>query len=177
MPIVTILALETSGPACEVAVLRAPAGGRDAAALMRRAVTARLPPGTERLRHAEALFGLLDRVLARARCRRADLEAVAVSLGPGSFTGLRIGLTAAKVLARFGRLRLCGIPTLEAMATAVAAPSSPRLVPVLNAMRGEVYAAVYRPTSRGVVQVAPVRVCGPDALERLLGRDGMVVTA
>jgi tRNA threonylcarbamoyladenosine biosynthesis protein TsaB len=183
---VTILGIETSGPACEVAVLRVPAGGtpagippagaRDARALMRLAVTERLRPGESKARHAEALFGLLDRVLARARCRRGELDAVAVSIGPGSFTGLRIGLAAAKVLTRFGGLRLCGVPSLEAMATASAASGVRRLVPVVDAMRGEVYAAAYRAGPAGFGRSAAPRVCGPEALDSLLGRDGVLVT-
>ena len=88
-----------------------------------------------------------------------DLTAIAVALGPGSFTGLRIGLSYAKGLAMALGLGLVGVPTLDAMALcAVGSPfvrSGVTICPVLDARKGEVYVALYRAVD--------------DALEKVVG--------
>ena len=77
-----------------------------------------------------------------------DLTAIAVALGPGSFTGLRIGLSYAKGLAMALGLRLVGVPTLDAVALCAAGSpfvhSGVTICPVLDARKGEVYVALYR---------------------------------
>jgi len=73
--------------------------------------------------HTASLPALVDRVLADAGVTIGDVEGLAVSIGPGSFTGLRIGLALAKGIAFAGGLPLVGVPTLEALAhVADAAP-------------------------------------------------------
>ena len=66
--------------------------------------------------HTTSLPALVDRVLADTGVTIADVEGLAVSIGPGSFTGLRIGLALAKGIAFAGGLPLVGVPTLEALA-------------------------------------------------------------
>ncbi len=92
--------------------------------------------------HGLSLLPLIEEVLAVAGLRGADLQAIAVSIGPGSFTGLRIGLSSAKGLAFALGLEVTGVPTLEALAHV------PRLekglvCPMLDARKGEVYTALY----------------------------------
>lgn len=91
--------------------------------------------------HAGTLPRLVDEVVrAGGRLDRAD--AIAVTIGPGSFTGLRIALSFAKGLAFAGGYRLIGVPTLDALAL-VAPPTPGRLCAALDARKREVYAAVY----------------------------------
>jgi tRNA threonylcarbamoyladenosine biosynthesis protein TsaB len=101
----------------------------------------------------------MEEVLRMAGLKPRDLTAIAVALGPGSFTGLRIGLSYAKGLAMALGLRLVGVPTLDAMALcAVGSPlvrSGVTICPVLDARKGEVYVALYR--------------AGDDALEKVVG--------
>jgi tRNA threonylcarbamoyladenosine biosynthesis protein TsaB len=106
-----------------------------------------------------------------------DVEGYAVGLGPGSFTGLRIGLATWKGLAYANRRPIAGVSSLAAMALAASArpeqgqgpgrgaPVEGRiLVPLLDAKRGEVYAGFYRLAEGGVEAVAPEAALSPPAL-------------
>ncbi len=92
--------------------------------------------------HARTLLPLIDSVLADAGWGLADCALIAVSIGPGSFTGLRIGLAVAKGLALATGLPVCGVPTLEAYALALG-PRPGTIWPVLDARKGEVYAGAF----------------------------------
>lgn len=104
-------------------------------------------------RHSERLFALVDEALAGAGVGRRELEAVAVTVGPGSFTGLRVGLATAKGLAFALGLPLAGVPTLEALARG-AMPFPGLVVPLLDARKRQVYGAAYRGRD-GAVAVHP----------------------
>jgi tRNA threonylcarbamoyladenosine biosynthesis protein TsaB len=93
--------------------------------------------------HARTLLPLIDAALAAAHCELGGLDLIAVSIGPGSFTGLRIGLSVAKGLALATGLRVVGVPTLEAYAHR-AGPRPGLLCPVLDARKGEVYGAAFQ---------------------------------
>jgi len=106
--------------------------------------------------HAERLLGLIDAVLGQCGVDRAAVGGVAVSAGPGSFTGLRIGMAAAKAWAFGTGAAFCAVPTLDALAhqagalgvagtarVAGAAAGAGTLCPVINARRGQVYYALY----------------------------------
>lgn len=93
--------------------------------------------------HARTLLPLIDAALAAAHLELGALDLIAVSIGPGSFTGLRIGLSVAKGLALATGLRVVGVPTLEAYAHR-AGPRPGLLCPVLDARKGEVYGAAFR---------------------------------
>ena len=93
--------------------------------------------------HATELPGAVDRVLKTAKVALAALEAIIVDIGPGSFTGLRIGLAFAKALAFPLRKPLVGVASLDVLAAQAA--FSPRTIcPFLDAKRKNVYAARYR---------------------------------
>lgn len=96
--------------------------------------------------HARHLTPLIEDVLARAEVNRDELAAVAVSKGPGSYTGLRIGVSTAKGWAEATGAALIGIPTLEAMAVTVTpyASDGDVVCAALDARRDEVYAGAYR---------------------------------
>lgn len=98
-------------------------------------------------RHAELLFPLLRRAVAEAGWTPEDVDLIAVARGPGSFTGVRLGLTAAKVLAWALGKPLVAVSTLELWAASVAGASS-WAAPVLDARNDNVYAALYRVETR-----------------------------
>lgn len=123
-----VLAFDTAAAACAVAVLD------EARVVERRQPMAR--------GHAEALLPLILDVLGEAGLSFADLDLLAVTVGPGAFTGLRVGLAAARGLRLASGLPCLGVPTLEALAATArrqAAPAAP-LLAVLDTGRGDVYA-------------------------------------
>jgi tRNA threonylcarbamoyladenosine biosynthesis protein TsaB len=99
--------------------------------------------------HSERLMAAVDRVLGDARWAPRDLEGLAVAVGPGSFTGLRIGVSTIKGLALALGLPIAAVPTLDAMVAAVPWPALP-VCPVLRARRGEVYASFFRHDGDGL---------------------------
>ena len=92
--------------------------------------------------HAERLHIYIDEVLKTAKVSKNQLEAIAISKGPGSYTGLRIGVSAAKGLCYALSLPLISVPTLEALAHQVENPKG-TIVAMLDARRMEVYSAIY----------------------------------
>jgi tRNA threonylcarbamoyladenosine biosynthesis protein TsaB len=96
-----------------------------------------------RLTHSERLMVAVDRLLGDAGWRPADLDGLAVAIGPGSFTGLRIGVSTAKGLALALGVPIAAVPTLDAMAAGLPFAALP-VCPVLDARKGEVYTSLYR---------------------------------
>jgi len=92
--------------------------------------------------HAEKLHLFIEDVLAESKVSKNKLDAIAVSKGPGSYTGLRIGVSAAKGLCFALEIPLISIPTLEALACQVKNTDG-IIVPMLDARRLEVYSAVF----------------------------------
>ena len=92
--------------------------------------------------HAERLHVYIDEVLKSANISTDQLEAIAISKGPGSYTGLRIGVSAAKGLCYALSLPLISVPTLEALAHQIDDPKG-AIVSMLDARRMEVYSAIY----------------------------------
>lgn len=92
--------------------------------------------------HAEKLHVFIEAVLADARCGFSDLDAIAVGRGPGSYTGLRIGVSAAKGLCFALGLPLIAVDTLQILATQ-AKVSDGVVIPMLDARRMEVYSAIF----------------------------------
>jgi tRNA threonylcarbamoyladenosine biosynthesis protein TsaB len=148
-----VLALETATGFASVAVLR------------RGALLAELT-STGARPHSGRLLPAVDHVLAAAGLTLAGLGAFAVSIGPGSFTGLRVGVATLKGLA-FGDARpVAAVPTLAALAAGAAASGEPVLA-CLDARRGEVYAAAFAP---GGAPLVPEGVFTPEALARAAPR-------
>lgn len=105
--------------------------------------------------HVELLMPLIGKILRSAEWAYADLDRIAVSTGPGSFTGVRVGVAAARGLALALEVPAVGISTLDAIAaeTQLAFPDRPVLV-ALDARRGEIYAAEYDETGRCINEPA-----------------------
>ncbi|MEM9361222.1 MAG: tRNA (adenosine(37)-N6)-threonylcarbamoyltransferase complex dimerization subunit type 1 TsaB [Bacteroidota bacterium] len=93
--------------------------------------------------HSEQLHVFIEDVLKEASLSFSDFDAVAVSKGPGSYTGLRIGVSAAKGLCFSLDIPLISVPTLQSMARQVKLGENEISIPVLDARRMEVYSAVY----------------------------------
>ncbi len=126
--------------------------------------------------HSARLPAALVELLAAEGLGLADVEGFAIGLGPGSFTGLRIGLATWKGLAYATRRPIAGASSLAAMALAAAADAAPGtvVVPLLDARKGEVYAGFYRIQPDGRVEaVAPEVALPPEALAaRVAGLPG-----
>tara|TARA_R110000772_G_scaffold211396_1_gene321973 strand:+ start:652 stop:1311 length:660 start_codon:yes stop_codon:yes gene_type:complete len=125
-----ILCLETATTNCSVAVS---VDGK---------VSAIREENNQKFSHAEKLHVFIDEVLAEAKIDKSQLNAVAVSKGPGSYTGLRIGVSAAKGLCFALDIPLLSISTLEVIARQVAEQDC-YIIPMLDARRMEVYSAVF----------------------------------
>ncbi|HUU03045.1 MAG TPA: tRNA (adenosine(37)-N6)-threonylcarbamoyltransferase complex dimerization subunit type 1 TsaB [Myxococcota bacterium] len=111
-----------------------------------------LAESAERSRnHSPRLFITIERLLAANRLSPGDLRAVAVGQGPGSFTGIRVGLTLAKTLAYALDIPLLGISTLMALAENGHEEKGPLICPALDALKGEVFSAGFRISCDGLV--------------------------
>ena len=156
------LALETATDRASVAV------GRTAADAVEESLT-----GARR--HAGALLPMIQAALRRRGIGLDAITGLIVSDGPGSFTGLRVGATAAKALARARGLPLRTAPSLLARAAGVAGRPASLVLAVSDALRGEVYAGAFRLGERSVVTELEPRVWRPDSLAALgLGPDVLV---
>ena len=124
-----VLALDTAGVDCAAAVYDS---GSD---MMLGEASDMIGKG-----HAEHLMGIVDRVLAHAGKKLAMVERIAVTIGPGSFTGIRVGVAAARGFALALNIPTVGITTLETMAAAQRVKTPGRAVlAAMDAKRGEIY--------------------------------------
>lgn len=113
--------------------------------------------------YAERLMPAVDRVLQDARMAVAELDGLAVSIGPGSFTGLRIGLSTVKGLALATGKPVVGVPTLEALAWTVPYCRYP-VCALLDARKHEVYCALYEYRGIQLVCLMEEQALAPGAL-------------
>lgn len=126
-----------------------------------------------RVGHAEIILALVASVFAKARASLSDLDGIAVSIGPGSFTGLRIGLSTVKGLAYGERLPVAGVSTLLAIAARV--PDFDGLIcSMLDARKKEVYASFFRPTGDSLTRltddaIAPIHAVIDQARKHAAG--------
>jgi tRNA threonylcarbamoyladenosine biosynthesis protein TsaB len=117
-----------------------------------------------RSNHTETLLPLIARLLVRSGLSLGEVHGIGVSIGPGSFTGLRIALSAVKGVAYALGQRVVGVPTLEALAHTVSDWEG-NVCPILDARKGEVYAAFFRRQQPGFFErLTPDQVCAPHAL-------------
>lgn len=121
--------------------------------------------------HSERLTPLIEDVLRRADVESSALDAVAVSMGPGSYTGLRIGVSTAKGWALSTGADLVGVPTLAAYAARLRpmTEAGDVVAALFDARRDEVYAGAFRRTGDGFVEHAPTKALTVDALSDWIG--------
>jgi len=130
--------------------------------------------------HSERLLPTIDRMFRDAGVGLDTLSGLAVSIGPGSFTGLRIGLSTVKGLAYATGLPVVGVPTLEALASSVPFGRE-QVCPVLDARKQEVYAALFRCERGALVRImedtalAPEALCGKIRRPTIFLGDGLAV--
>ncbi|PSC04817.1 tRNA (adenosine(37)-N6)-threonylcarbamoyltransferase complex dimerization subunit type 1 TsaB [Alsobacter soli] len=144
-----ILAIDTALEACSVCVTEA--GAEAPLAIESQAM---------QRGHAEALMPMLERVMAQVEGGFASLDRVAVTVGPGSFTGLRVGISAARAIALGAGVPAVGVTTLSAYAAPLVATGVKALVAVaIDARHAHVYVQVVAPGGRTLMspRVTPVK--------------------
>lgn len=159
-----VLALDTALDACAAGVLDT--DRRDLAA----SETLPMTRG-----HAEALMPLVARVMDAAGLAFADIDRIAVTVGPGSFTGVRVGIAAARGIALAAGKPAIGLTTLAAFtAPHVAAGFAGTVIPVIDARHGHVYMQVFGPGGRAAIppQLAALR----EAVEAARSRAPALIT-
>lgn len=122
----------------------------------------------EKPNHAEILLPLIGQLLQGTGLSLVDVSALAVSIGPGSFTGLRIGLSTVKGLAYGWGIPVVGVPTLEAVAARVTKWEG-LICPVLDARKREVYAALFRRRSETIERLTEDLLCTPEQMIERIG--------
>jgi tRNA threonylcarbamoyl adenosine modification protein YeaZ len=152
---VLILSLDTSSPAGSVAILRDD--------LTLGVISTRAEEN-----YSSRIFRHLDFLLSDLTLKLADFDLFAVSAGPGSFTGLRVGLTAAKGWAEVYRKPVVGVSALQAVAFQASAGRAV-LVPALDARRGQIYFGVYRTAAAGLALDGEEFVVTPEEFAEKLG--------
>lgn len=130
----TILALDTAGPVCSVAVVTDGRLRYEARAV-------------NQLTHSRNLMPMVDQALQQAACERSELDLIAAVVGPGSFTGVRIGVAAAQGLARGLDKPCLAVNALEAMANSLYLPDF-IICPIRDARSGQVYGAAFQDGQR-----------------------------
>lgn len=148
----TVLALETSGSTCGATVVsnETPSGWRTLSS-----VESMIPAI-----HEEAIVTIVETALCLSRCTFDTLDAIALSSGPGSFTGLRIGASFVKGLCFDGRISLLAVPTSDALALACAKRATaalPKIVTAIAANRDLLYVGTYMADGSPDVAVQAVR--------------------
>lgn len=113
--------------------------------------------------HSEGLLPQIEQLLNRCKVEKKSIELLAVSMGPGSFTGLRIGLATAEAMAYSWHCCLHGVDTLEALAYNIPLEGI-LLSPVLDAQKGNYYQALYKWEASRLIKLAPVEVVSKDRL-------------
>lgn len=123
-------------------------------------------------RHAELLLPWIDQLLADAGLPKSALDAIAVSRGPGAFTGIRLGIAAAQGIAFALDRPLLPVSSLATLALGAAAAPGSQVLAAIDARMGEIYAGSYRIDADGLPQpVRPEWLITPDRFE-LAGVDG-----
>lgn len=147
-----ILGIETSAKACSAALCR------DGELLAQSYARTRLT-------HSRTLLPMIEDMLSNTETPKNAVDAIAVAQGPGSFTGIRIGISTAKGLCWGLNVPAIGVSTLEAMAqSARFAPENTVICPAMDARRSQLYNALFTVRNGAVVRLTPDRAIAADAL-------------
>ncbi|MGE6741913.1 tRNA (adenosine(37)-N6)-threonylcarbamoyltransferase complex dimerization subunit type 1 TsaB [Allorhizobium pseudoryzae] len=158
-----LLAIDTAGVDCSAAAFDAYTN------LVLAHVTERIGKG-----HAERLMAMIEEVLTSAGLELTDLDRVAVTIGPGSFTGIRVGVAAARGLALALKIPSVGVSTLEVMAAAFLRDQPGQAVlAAMDAKRDEIYAQAFAPDGTALT---PPSIVSLEDLQRLAATHAAEVT-
>lgn len=124
-------------------------------------------------KQSEMLPGAIRDLISRHGIALSDLKGIAIGLGPGSFTGLRIGLATAKGISYAARIPLVGVSSLAAIGSE--GPEGSLLLPTASARQGELYIGEYRRRAESVEAVGPERAVTPGGLAELLRRSPQAI--
>lgn len=134
-----------------------------------------------RLTHSQRLLISIQRLMEECRTGWNEIDAIAASLGPGSFTGLRIGLATVKGLAMATAIPLIGISSLDGLASQFGFASMP-VFPVFDARKKEVYTACFRPDGNGslvrhgnYLVISPEKLCAAIKEPAIFTGDGVAI--
>jgi len=144
-----ILAVDTNTPAASTALLE------DSRLLAEANIDAGLS-------HSEKLLPAVDFILHSMGYEIRDLEGLALAVGPGSFTGIRIGMSTVKALAHATGSRIAPVSTLEALAWKLRSSSNPLVCPLMDAKKGEVYGALFEQRMSDRRVLIPQNLYSPD---------------
>lgn len=128
--------------------------------------------------HAEKLLTIVDKALRAAKVSLSQLDGIAISIGPGSFTGLRIGLSTAKGLAYASGTLLIAVPTLEGLAwnaRILHIVWNQTILPMVNARKNEVYWALYRNEPSGIAVIKSVQAMSLEHIEQYIGNEDNIL--
>ena len=149
-----ILALETTGPVGSAAII----GGDGQVAM---------EVSAEEMNHLKDLMPMAQRLIDRLGLEKKDMTAVAASVGPGSFTGIRIGVSTARAIAQALNIPAISVPTLDAFKLKGDGVSV--IVPIFNARRGQVYGGVFDEQGRDILKSGPYMLTDVlEAVENLI---------
>jgi len=146
-----ILAVDTNTPAGSVAILRD------------RRLLAEVNLDSPQT-HSERLLPAIDLLLNALGIGLPNIDGFALAVGPGSFTGIRIGMSTVKSLAFPSRSPIAAVSNLEALALKIKQPQARLLCPLMDAKRNEVYSALFEVQAGGLQEVIPQGVYAPDGL-------------
>ena len=155
---VNVLALDTSTSCLSVALMR------DKAIISEINLAVKVG-------HAGMILPVIDEVLTKSSTSKNEITLIATGTGPGSFTGLRIGIATAKGLAKAIRCPLAGIPTLDIIARG-ALPSSMHIMPIVDAKKGEVFCALYNKDGSRLTDIMNLH---PEGIATLVTEDTLFV--
>lgn len=145
-----ILGIDTSTTLCGVALIE---GGQERGAEY-------IDDGRS---HSDKLMPLIHRLLEREGVRMSELDAFAVARGPGSFTGVRIGLSVGRGFSMATSKPAIGVPTLDAMSATIPG-SNYQVCPTIDARKGEVYAALFKRANDDQIKLTPDMLLTPEEL-------------
>ena len=150
-----ILAIETTGAFASVALAQAGEAGENCRILAH-------VEGRDRYSHLQNLTPQIRQVLCDADVAIDDLSAIAVSNGPGSFTGIRIGVSTARALSQVKGIPCIPVSSLEALAMRAAGEGGPAegavICPILDARRSQVYGAGYSAQLKEIIPAGPYTI-------------------
>ena len=160
-----VLGIETSSPVCSIGLVD------DRGRTWETAVE-------DRHVHSDSIVGLIGQTIAKADLALEALQGVAISAGPGSFTGLRIGMSAAKGLCKALNIPIVAVSTFEAVAGGVLAahPESDRVMVAVDAKRDDFYIMMFERKNEKCRPLGEAAVIGRSALRAVLGDVRLICT-